>query len=179
MEYKLKNGKNIIIRKPVIEDAEAIINLISVADTETKFLTRNAGEFCITTEQEKTFISNILEDNNKEWFVAEYKGKIIGNCSVGLIGTGQRLRHRAEVTFVLLKDYCGMGIGGKFMLQCIQWCKEKNVKQIELSVVNDNKRAINMYESFGFKPMGTIPNALHYPDGSYADEKFMVLKIQS
>ena len=53
MDYKLKNGKNVIIRKPTINDALAIINLITVADTETKFLARNAGEFKVTEEQEK------------------------------------------------------------------------------------------------------------------------------
>lgn len=177
MEYKLKNGKNIIIRKPIIEDAEAIINVISAADSETKFLARNSGEFNITTEQEKIFISNILNDNSKDLFVAEYEGNVVGNCSVGLVGTGERLRHRAEVTFVLLKDYCGIGIGGKLMQQCIKWCKDKNVTQIELEVVADNKRAIDMYENFGFKIMGTIPNALKYPNGTSVDELFMVLEL--
>ena len=28
MEYLLKNGKTVIIRKPTVEDAEAIINVI-------------------------------------------------------------------------------------------------------------------------------------------------------
>lgn len=177
MECKLKNGKNIIIRKPVIEDAEAIINLISVADTETKFLTRNPGEFCITIEQEKAYISNLLNDNDQECFVAEYNGRVVGNCSVGLVGKSERLKHRADVTFVLLKEYCGMGIGGKLMQQCIAWCKEKKVTQIELEVVANNKRAINMYEGFGFRVTGTIPKAFRYQNGTYADEKFMVLEI--
>ena len=30
MEYKLRNGKTVIIRKPVIEDAESIIKIISI-----------------------------------------------------------------------------------------------------------------------------------------------------
>lgn len=177
MEHKLKNGKNIIIRKPVVEDAEAIINLISAADKETKFLARNPGEFSVTVEQEKTFITNILNDNGTEWFVAEHNGNVIGNCSVGLVGKSERLRHRAVVTFVLSKEYCGMGIGGKLMQQCIAWCKENKVTQIELEVVANNKRAINMYEGFGFKVTGTIPKAFRYQNGTYADELFMVLEI--
>lgn len=177
MEYKLKNGINIIIRKPVVEDAESIINLISTADKETKFLARNPGEFSITAEQEKTLIINTLNNNDTEWFVAEYEGKVIGNCSVGLVGNSERLRHRAEVTFVLLKEYWGMGIGGKLMQQCITWCKENKITQIELQVITDNKRAINMYESFGFKITGTIPKAFKYQNGAYADELLMVLEI--
>ena len=46
MEYVLRNGKNVIVRKPNEEDAEAIINVMTIADTETLFLARNPGEFC-------------------------------------------------------------------------------------------------------------------------------------
>ncbi len=177
MEYKLRNGKSVIIRKPAIADAKAIINIISVADTETRFLARNPGEFCITEEQEKNFISNILKDSDHDWFVAEYEGEPVGQCSVGLVSGYERYRHRAEVTFVILKDYCGMGIGGKLMQQCIDWCKDKGVTQIELRVVADNKQAIAMYKSFGFRVTGTVPKAMRYKDGTFADEKLMVLEL--
>ena len=177
MEYKLKNGNSVFIRKPTIEDALEIINIISTADRETKFLARNPNEFNVAEEQEKEFIRNILEDNEQDWFVAEYDGKVIGQCSVAIVRKTERCCHRAEVTFVILKDYCGMGIGGKLMQQCINWCKDKGVTQIELCVVDDNKQAINMYESFGFKRTGTITKAMRYDDGTFADELFMILEL--
>lgn len=177
MEYTLKNGKNIVIRKPDTNDAEGIVNLISVADKETKFLARNSGEFCTTAEEEKNFIRDVLDDDSQDWYVAEFEGKIVGMSSVGLVSKGERYRHRAEVTFVVLKDYCGMGIGGKLMQECLEWCKNKNVVQVELDVVSDNERAIRMYEGFGFRVTGTIPKAMQYPDGTFADKKFMVLEL--
>ena len=177
MKCILKNGNSVFIRKPTIEDALEIINIISTADTETKFLARNPNEFNVTEEQEKEFIRNILEDNNQDWFVAEYYGKVIGQCSVRIVSKTKRCCHRAEVTFVILKDYCGMGIGGKLMQQCINWCKDKDVTQIELYVVADNKHAINMYESFGFKRTGTITKAMRYDDGTFADELLMILEL--
>ena len=177
MDYKLKNGQTVIIRKPSVEDAEGIINLISTADSETKFLARNVGEFNVTVEQEKAFITNILNDDDAAWFVVENEGKIVGHCSVGLVSKYERYRHRAEVTFVVLKDFCGLGLGGRLMQQCIEWCKAKNVTQIELDVVSGNKRAIKMYEGFGFKVTGTIPKAMQYKDGSFADKLYMVLEL--
>ena len=177
MEYKLKDGSIVNIRKPTIDDAEAIIHIISVADTETKFLARNPGEFNVTPEQEKKFICKMLEDDTQDWFVAEFNGKIVGQCSVGLVSNNERYRHRATVTFAILEDYCGMGIGGKLMSHCIDWCINKNILQIELNVVSDNKRAISMYETFGFKTTGTIPKAMRYKDGTFADEKFMILEL--
>ena len=41
----------------------------------------------------------------------------------------------------------------------------------------DMANAIKMYESFGFKVAGTIPKAMHYPDGKYVDEKLMILEL--
>ena len=177
MEYKLKNGKSVIIRPPVIEDAAAIINLISSADAETKYLARNPGEFCITEEQEKTFIADILKGNDEEWLVAVCDENVVGHCSVRLVSRYERYRHRAEVTFVVLKAYCGIGIGGRLMQESIIWCKYKNIKQIELKVVSDNLPAINMYEKFGFKSVGLIPNAIRYINGTFADEKIMILEL--
>ena len=104
-------------------------------------------------------------------------GQVVWQCSVGLIRKTERCRYRAEVTFVILKKYCGIGIGWKLMQECINWCKDKNVTQIELRVVEDNKSAIAMYEAFGFKVTGAVPKAMCYKDGTFADEKLMVLEL--
>ncbi|MBQ9135591.1 MAG: GNAT family N-acetyltransferase [Lachnospiraceae bacterium] len=177
MEYQLKNGKKVTIRKPKPEDAESIINVMSIADTETRFLARNPGEFCTPVEREKEIITNVLNDSDVEWFLAEYENKVIGQCSVSLVRRSARYRHRAEVAFAILQDYCDLGIGGKMMEECIKWCKEKAVTQMELDVVKENERAIKMYQGFGFEITGTIPKALHYQDGTYADEYLMVKNI--
>lgn len=63
------------------------------------------------------------------------------------------------------------------MQECIKWCKERNVTQLELDVVKENDRAIKMYQGFGFEITGTIPKALRYEDGAYADEYKMVLNL--
>lgn len=177
MQYLLKNGKSVTIRKPKVEDAEAIINVMTIADTETLFLARNPGEFCTPVEREKQIIENVLADNDVEWFVAEYENKVIGQCSVGLVRRNARYRHRAEVAFVILQDYCNLGIGGKMMEECIKWCKKNGVTQIELDVVKNNERALKMYQGFGFEIIGTKENALRYQDGTYADEYLMVKKL--
>lgn len=177
MEYLLRNGKNVIIRKPKMDDAEAIIHVMTIADTETLFLARNPGEFCTPVEREKQIIENVNADNDVEWFVAEYENKVIGQCSVGLVRRNARYRHRAEVAFVILKDYCNLGIGGKMMEECIKWCKKKGVTQMELDVVKNNEKALKMYQRFGFEIIGIRENALCYQDSSYADEYLMVKKL--
>ena len=174
MDYMLKNGRNVIVRPPHVGDAEALVQLFTLADAETPFLARNPGEFQTTVEKERDVIADVLKNADSAWFVAEYEGKVVGQCSVGLIRSRQRFRHRAELAFVLLKEYWNLGIGGRMMLECLRWCREHDVLQAELGVVQGNDRALTMYQSFGFKTIGTLPRALRYPDGSFADEYLMV-----
>ena len=75
----------------------------------------------------------------------------------------------------VLKDYQGKGIGKIMMKECIVWCKEHGIEQIELEVVTENNRAISMYKSFGFEVCGAKKHALKYCDGTYADEYSMIL----
>lgn len=176
-EFLLRNGNKVVIRNPVLEDAEPMIYLVKKADTESLFLAREPGEFNPSIEREQEIIGNVLEDTNSAWFIAEYNGQVVGQGSVGLIRSYQRYRHRAGVAFVILKEYWQLGIGGRLMQQCIEWTRGKNVEKLELEVVCDNIRALQMYESFGFKITGTIHKALKYKDGSYADEYFMELDL--
>ena len=78
---------------------------------------------------------------------------------------------------MILKEYQGLGIGGKMMEECIKWCRGKEVTQIELDVVTANQKALSMYRSFGFEVTGTLPKALRYTDGTYADEYKMVKRL--
>ena len=174
MEYILKDGKSVIIRRPVVEDAKELISVISTADKETMFLARNPGEFQPTLEEEQNIITGLLSSTDSTWFVAEFAGKVVGQCSVGLVNVYQRYRHRAGVAFVLLEGYCNIGIGGKMMEECLKWCVDNNVTQVELDVVKNNVRALKMYQNFGFEIVGTIPNALRYSDGTCVDEYTMV-----
>lgn len=177
MKYTLRNQKTVEIRVPAVEDAEAIVELIKQADTETLYLAREPGEFTTSLSREKDVINGVISDSDQQWFVAEYEGKVVGQCSIGLVRRVARYRHRAEVAFVILKEYCDLGIGGKMMQECIRWAREHAVTQIELDVVATNERAIRMYEGFNFEKVGVVPDALRYNNGDYADEYYMVLKL--
>lgn len=94
-----------------------------------------------------------------------------------MVSRNARYRHRAEAAFVILQDYCNLGIGGKMREECIAWCRENGVTQVELDVVKNNDRALKMYQNFCFEIIGTKENALHYLDGSYADEYLMIKRL--
>lgn len=177
MEYILKNNKTVIIREPVVEDAEQLINVMKTAYRETLFLSRDSDEFNITIKQEEFVISKVLENKNKVWYIAECDGKMVGQCSVEPVRNSSRYKHRGKLGFVLIEEYCNQGIGGKMMEECLKWCLAHDIKQVELDAVTNNIRAIKMYKQFGFEVIGKLPNALHYKDNTYADEYIMIKKL--
>ena len=177
MKYTLKNGNILEIREPKKEDALDLINLIKKVDGETMFLGREVGEFNCTIEKEEQVIESNTNKESGTWFVAIIDGKLVGQCSIGLVRNNLRFKHRATVAFMIEQAYTKMGIGGKFMETSINWCKEHKVEQIELDVVCENTHAIKMYSSFGFEIIGTLPNAIKYKNGTYSDEYLMIKKL--
>ena len=178
MEFTLKNGKKLLLRAPTPDDAQAMIDVFHKADSESRFLGREPGEFRFTVEQEAEVLSKVIADPDRAWFLPVCDGKVVGQASANIKDSKRcRFRHRATLGFVLVKEYWNMGIGGKMMEACLAWCREKGVEQAELTVVADNMRALRMYLSFGFRFVGRYPHALKYADGTYADEYIMVKEL--
>lgn len=178
-EYLIKDGHRLIVRIPEPYDAEGLINHMQTVDGETKFLARESDEFNITVEEEREFIKNCTNKENVRYFIAELDGRIIAICSVELVQNRKRFLHRARMGIAVLKNYWNKGIGKIMMQECINWCKEKNVEQLELEVVTENNRAVSMYKSLGFEIYGTKPHVLKYNDGTYADEYSMILFLNN
>ena len=177
MLYTLKNGSSVLVRQPVEADAARVVEVMSQVDRETRFLSREPEEFDYTPEAEAKVIREVLNSPDDVWFLPEYEGLVVGQCSAHLAGRRMRYRHRATLGFVLLKDYWGLGIGGRMMQECLAWCREKGVEQAELGVIKDSERALRMYRGFGFEIVGETPRFLKYADGTYASEYYMVKQL--
>lgn len=173
----LKDGREATIRSLAESDAEEMIRFMNQVDTESRFLTREHGEFTYTPDEERAIIRARSEDPGALWLIAEQNGRILANCSITRVMNRKRLLHRAGIGIVVRKECWGMGIGRAVMRECIAFARRAGYEQVELDVVADNARAIALYESLGFKLTGTKPHEMKYPDGSYADGCFMVLKF--
>lgn len=178
-EYTLKNGQTLVVRNAVAEDAQALVDHMKIVDSETKFLAREPGEFSFTVDQEREFIEKTHSNKSIFFAVGEVNGQIVANCSVGLVMSHRRYSHRASMGIAIRKAFWRLGIGKQLMSECIQWCKNNGIEQLELDVVTENDRAVAMYKSFGFEIQGSKRHALKYDDGSYVDEHSMILFVNN
>ena len=92
-------------------------------------------------------------------------------------GFPRRMSHRAEFGISVTKSEWGQGIGSALLQKIIDYAKEHTIELINLEVRSDNRRAIQMYEKFGFRKTGISP-AYFKIDGEYYDFDLMVLDLR-
>jgi putative acetyltransferase len=91
------------------------------------------------------------------YFIAEENGIILGGA--GIFPTeGLPLGTCELVKMYLSKDARGKGLGQKMISFSIQWAKENGYQQVYLETMPELKKAVHVYEQFGFHylpaPMG-------------------------
>ena len=178
-EYELA-GKKIELRsaKETAEEAQMLVDYLKTVCGETRFLLVNSDEVKYPAEGEMEFIKGMNESEEKMLILAFVDGVYAGNCSFSAAGSGRRARHRADIGIALFQKFTGFGLGRLMMERMIAKIKEQGYEQAELTVVGGNDRAYHLYESFGFKECGCIPDANKYDDGTYSDDIHMVLKLK-
>ena len=167
---------NIMISKTLPEDAAQMIEYLKKIGGETDNLTFGSEGLPITIEDEKAYISSLLESKNSVLFTAKNKENIVGIA--GLTGDSrERMSHRGELAISVLKDEWGKGIGSKLMQKVIDFAKnEANTEIISLQVRSDNERAISLYKKYGFEKIGCFKGFFKI-NGEYVDFDLMNLYL--
>ena len=73
--------------------------------------------------------------------------------------------------------YWGLGIGRALLEACIECAKKAGYEQMELSVVAENSRAIDMYEKAGFVEFGRNPRGFKSRMSGYQELVYMRLDL--
>jgi putative acetyltransferase len=97
------------------------------------------------------------QTSQSAYFVAEKDGKILGGA--GIFPTEGLPDKTCElVKMYLSSEARGMGLGREMINQCLITAKEKGYTSVYLETMPELKKAVSVYEKFGFryldKPMG-------------------------
>ena len=119
-----------------------------------------------------SFFMELLLDSPETFVVAENNNKIIGYimCRIeygfSVIKKMSLARKGHVVSFAVLEEYRGKGIGKKLVEQSIEGMKIRKCNESYLEVRTDNIPAIKLYESLGFDRIATLNT--YYKDGRNA-----------
>ncbi len=171
---KLKSGVNLFIREAFVEDAERLHDFYKKVTSETEYLITKPEEvFDVPTERQ--MIRIYRNQHNRLYLVALTSSNVVGTLK--LAGNRRkRVEHVAELSIAVLKDWWGFGIGGALMESAIEWARGHGIERIELTVVDENERAIKLYEKFGFAVEGIKKKAAKLSTG-YRDVYMMALLL--
>ena len=140
-----------IFREMTLDDINEVI------EGETKIFGDSLGYDMLYTE--------LKFNPYAHYFVLE-----IDEHVAGYIGTWIEQEHSEIINFYVLEEYQNMGFGSMMLEFVIQLVKMSGVPNISLEVRDHNKKAIRLYESYGFKYSHTRKN--YYSNG---DDAFVLI----
>jgi RimJ/RimL family protein N-acetyltransferase len=175
-EIQLKSGEQLVLRRPIVDDAKSIIEYLNIVGGESDNLLFGKDEFTLSVENEIEYIKNISNDDNILMILGVIDNNIVSVAQISCPNR-KRISHNSEISISVKKDYWSKGIGSATMMELIKFAKEHGtIKNISLGVKASNINAMSMYEKFGFEKVGTHKNFFNI-NGDFDDEILMDLYI--
>jgi L-amino acid N-acyltransferase YncA len=91
--------------------------------------------------------------------VLEEDGRVLGSATMGPNRPG-RGSHVGTGSFMVSPQARGRGVGRRLGEHVVQWHREQGYRAIQFNaVVETNTVAVRLWESLGFRVVGTVPEA--------------------
>lgn len=122
-------------------------------------------------EQQAAFFEG-LGPNDHQFVAVDDKNLVLG--LVGLhVSPNPRSHHVGSIGIFVHRDYQGKGIGTALLRTVVNLADNwLMLERVELEVFSDNRRAISLYEQFGFEAEGLKRKAT-VRNGVYMDDLLM------
>lgn len=105
------------------------------------------------------------------------QGHVIGGFYLKPNYSG-RSGHIANAAYMIKSTHRGLGIGTLLIKASLHVARSLGFLAMQFNMVlSQNAGAIKLYEKLGFQIIGTIPNAIRNPDGSFLDGHTMYRRI--
>ncbi len=174
-QLKARDGREVVLRTPKLEDLDDLLDLINSAVDEKAEI---AVTEKVTREGEAKWLSKMLDRlkrNELFFLVAEVSGKVIASSDIEVLSKDEK--HVGVMGLVVKSGFRDKGIGTEIVKTLIEQAKTLGLKILLLYVFATNKRAIHIYEKLGFTETGRVPKK-HFRQGQYIDEVIMTMVIE-
>ena len=174
-EQRLNNGRLVVLRNGERKDGEAVLDNFIATHAESDYLLTYPEECSFTVEMESNYLEKKKNDEREVEILATLDDKVVGTAGIDSVGRGIKVAHRCTFGVSILKEYWGMGIGRKLTMAAIEAAKSAGYTQIELDVVKENEKAINLYKTLGFVEYGENERGFKNKEGEY--QSLILMKL--
>jgi RimJ/RimL family protein N-acetyltransferase len=172
-------GNEVVIRKASENDAlQLIAHTQLTLSSFPEFVLTKPEEFTMNEQQEKDWINHHNTSPGAFLAVAEVGKQIIGIIHIET-GKKKKIKHAGEFAIAVHPDHTEQKVGAALLECMINWAKaEPTIEKILLNVNENNSRAVNLYQKFGFVTEGRNQKALKLSDGRYLNNLQMALFVK-
>ena len=130
----------------------------------------NSGcQFAYESSSMQEFYRQFLTPQSNVYVCCSPSNQLVGGFTIRANFPG-RCSHIANAAYMIQGSHQGQGIGTWMVKTSLEIAKNLGFKAMQFNLVFcQNTKATKLYEKLGFKPIGTIPDAVRNPDGSYQD----------
>lgn len=170
-QFRLKDGRTVVIRHCVPEDADRYPEFQRRCAQETTHTLQVEGRLP-PRERTVEYYRN-AEGDAVEIRLGVFDGdKLIGQLGVHRLPEHPWTSHIVWFGMMILRDYWGQGIAQQLMSLMDEHCRRAGVKRIEAQVRVLNERGVRLYKSCGFQIEGTRRRAALI-NGQFQDEYYI------
>lgn len=169
---RLATGLDIVVRYPQATDLMAMWRYINILSKEKTYITFQGEKISLKHEREylKGQLEKIEKKESAQLLLFTGK-KLAGISSIDLNNRIQA--HVGVFGITILKEFRGIGFGKLLMKLVLNEAKKlPKLKIVTLQVFAENGKAVKMYEDFGFKEYGRLPEGNLYK-GKLVDDILM------
>jgi DNA-binding MarR family transcriptional regulator/L-amino acid N-acyltransferase YncA len=117
----------------------------------------------------KEFHRQFFTPQGQVYVCHSLEGEVIGGFYLKANYPG-RSNHIANAAYMIRNTYRGKGVGTLLVKASLYLAKDLGLHAMQFNMVlSQNKLAVKLYERLGFNIIGTIPQAVRNPDGSFQD----------
>jgi RimJ/RimL family protein N-acetyltransferase len=174
-KFYARDGKEVILRTPRLEDLDDLMELINSLVDEKAEISRTEK---VTREKEAEWLPKMLANLEKDelfFLVAEVDRKLVASSDIDILSGDEK--HVGVLGIVVKSGFRDLGIGTEMIMTLVEHATDLGLKVLMLHVFAKNKRAIHVYEKVGFVQTGKIPKK-HLREGQYIDEVIMTKLIE-
>ncbi len=167
----LNNGRRVLLRPLLQEDHQLLFQLFDEAsEDDTRFLKDEVKNPAVV----ERWIAH-LDYNRVMPLIAFCDGRIVGDCAM-YRGT-KSVRHVGEIRIFLARDFRGVGLGSKMILEMCEIAKKVNLMWLRAEVILDHVKVVRAFRRLGFDLRCTLDDYFMRKDGVTHDVALMMKRL--
>lgn len=124
-------------------------------------------EFPYESSSVQEFHRQFFAPGSEVYVCRSVNGEVVGGFYLKANFSG-RCHHIANAAYMIKSSHRGQGIGTLLVNASLEIAKNLGFQAMQFNMVlSQNFIALKLYQKLGFNIVGTIPNAIQNPDGSY------------